>query len=84
MENTFAQGAGWLGTFLIVLAYFLITFKKIDSANKIYPLLNLFGVMGIGINVFFHKAWPAFVMELVWALIAILALIKLSRNRNLI
>lgn len=78
MENILVQAAGWAGTFLIVLAYFLISFKKIDSGNKLYSLMNLFGAIGIGINVFYHQAWPAFVMEFVWAVIAISALIKLS------
>lgn len=70
------QIAGWIGTILIVTAYFLLSFKKISSESKLYQLLNLTGAIGIGINVFYHQAWPAFVMEAVWALIAVFALVK--------
>lgn len=82
MPEIMIQTAGWLGTFLIVLAYFLVSFKKIDSGKKAYQLMNLFGAIGVGINVFFHQEWPALVMEVIWAGIAIVALINLTRKMS--
>ena len=76
------QISGWMGTLLIVAAYFLVSFKKMSTDKRIYQLMNLFGAIGIGINVFYHSAWPAFVMEIVWALIAILAFGKLMYGNN--
>ena len=80
MPEIIIQIAGWAGTFLIVLAYFLVSFKKIDSGKKAYQLMNLFGAIGVRVNVFYHQAWPALVMEIVWAGIAVMALINLSRK----
>lgn len=76
------QITGWTGTLLIVLAYFLVTYKKLESSGKIYALMNLFGAIGIGINVYFHQAWPAVIMELVWALIAVSSLIKIAAKKS--
>jgi len=45
--------------------------------------MNFFGAIGIGVNVFYHQAWPAFIMEVIWALIAVSALINLLKNKNL-
>lgn len=75
MEN-FIQIAGWIGTFLIILAYFLVSNKKVDGSNKYYQLINLFGAVGVGINVFHQHAWPALVLEIVWGIIAITSLLK--------
>jgi len=81
MNDTLIQIIGWIGTFLIVAAYFLVTYKKIDPAGRNYALMNLFGAIGIGINVFYHHAWPAVIMEIIWALIAISALVKITGKK---
>ncbi len=67
---------GWIGTCLIISAYYLISSKRLDGGSKTYQALNLFGAAGIGFNVFYHHAWPAFAMEIAWAAIAVYALVK--------
>jgi len=71
-----AQVLGWIGTVLIVVAYFLISFKKIEATDRGYQLMNLFGAVGLGVNVFYQQSWPALVLEIIWGAIAIFALIK--------
>ena len=78
MENI-AQIVGWVGTFLIVLAYFLVSYKKVDGSNKYYQLINLFGAVGVGINVFYQHAWPALALQIVWGIIAITSLLRSKR-----
>ncbi|MCK9344864.1 MAG: hypothetical protein M0P64_01910 [Candidatus Pacebacteria bacterium] len=70
------QTAGWVGSFLIVLAYFLISYKKIDAGSKAYQAMNLLGALGVGVNVFHQEAWPAVALQVVWGIIAVLALMK--------
>ena len=41
----FSQILGWIGTFLVVLAYFLVSTKKIEATSKTYQFLNLFGAI---------------------------------------
>lgn len=74
--ETLVQIAGWIGTFLILLAYFLISYKKVSGDSTTYQLMNLFGVIGVGINVFYQRAWPAVVLQLIWGIIAISALLR--------
>lgn len=73
------QIIGWAGTFLIVFAYILVSYKKVDGSSKIYQTINLFGAIGVGINVFYQQAWPAVALQIVWGIIAIIALLK--RNK---
>ncbi len=74
--ETLIQIVGWVGTFLIVLAYFLVSYKKVDGSSKIYQAMNLLGAMGVGVNVFHQQAWPAVALQVTWGIIAIVALIS--------
>lgn len=70
------QTVGWIGTILIVLAYFLVSRKYVTTESKIYQLTNLFGAAGVGINVFHQEAWPALALQINWAIIATVSLIR--------
>lgn len=74
--ETLIQIIGWVGTFLIVIAYFLISHKKVNGDSKIYQTINLLGAIGVGISVFYQRAWPALTLQIVWGIIAIIALVK--------
>lgn len=82
MAENLIQVIGWAGTALIVLAYFLNSHKKIDSANPYYQLLNLLGAVGVGINVLYHGAWPALALQVVWGTIAVISLLTHYKTRN--
>ena len=70
------QLIGWIGTLLIVLAYFLVSNKKLSGSSKYYQLLNLLGAIAVGVNVFHQQAWPALALQVIWAIIAITSLFK--------
>ena len=76
MAIYFVNIVGWTGTVLMVVAYFLVSTGKIKSNATTYQLMNLFGAIFLGTNVFYQKAWPAFAFETLWVLIAIYALIR--------
>lgn len=72
----FAQVVGWIGAFLVVLAYLLVSYKKVQGDSRIYQLMNLVGAIGVGINASYQEAWPSFAVQIVWGIIAIVALAK--------
>jgi cell division protein FtsW (lipid II flippase) len=67
---------GWLGMLLILIAYYLISSKRLEAKSILYQLFNLFGATGIVINAFYHKAFPSLALNTVWALIALWAMIS--------
>lgn len=71
----FVHVAGWVGTILIVLAYFLVSRQYITGASTLYQMMNLFGAFSMGINVFYQKAWPAVALQAIWAVIALSTLL---------
>ena len=72
---------GWGGTALIVLAYLLVSLKKVDSGSAAYQATNLLGAMGLGGNVFYEGAWPAVALQITWGAIAAVALVSILKKR---
>lgn len=72
------QTLGWLGTGVVLLAYFLISSKKLSAESMWYQAMNLFGVIGVGVSVYHQEAWSAFVLQVAWGGIALWALIKMK------
>jgi len=73
---------GWAGMILILLAYFLISTNKVGGGSKLYQTLNFFGGVGIVISTYFTKSYPAMTLNLIWALIAIATLYKITKGEN--
>jgi hypothetical protein len=69
------QIIGWVGTCLVVAAYWLISIKKIDSQSRVYLGMNLLGAISMGINVGYQRAWPALGLQIIWGGIALVSLI---------
>ena len=76
------QICGWIGTFLIVFAYYLLSTDKIDSNSSKYQWINLIGALAIGVHVLYQKAWAAVTLEVIWAIIAIGALMRVKAKRK--
>jgi len=81
----FIEIIGWSGTVLILLAYFLVSTKKIEPNQKLYQLLNLLGAGGVIINSAVHHAIPSVGLNTIWLIIALYSLITaLPKPRNLV
>lgn len=81
----FIEISGWIGMACILLAYFLVSNKKIRSASHVYQGLNAIGAINLLANAIFHYAWPLAALNVAWLIIALVALIRpakssLSRN----
>ncbi len=73
--------AGWSGAVLIVTAYGLLTAGKIASEGSAYQWLNVVGAVGVGLNGWWNNALPSVALNLVWAGIGLVALMRLGRAR---
>lgn len=78
--NILIEIIGWVGMMFIVLAYYLVSHKDIKGSSRTYQMMNLFGAIFIGFNVFYNGVWSSFALQIVWAIIAILALIRNKSN----
>jgi len=72
---------GWIGATMVVLAYALLSTKKIDS-GKIYQAMNLVAGILIVIGLYPKNAWFSFALNAVWAVIALVALIRIFSKKE--
>jgi len=76
MADLIVEVIGWIGMILILLAYLLITIKKLDSQSRTYHGMNLFGSILVGINAFVNRAYPSTASNVLWVIVAIYGLIQ--------
>jgi hypothetical protein len=67
---------GWYGMAAILLAYALVSFSVIDAGGLAFQILNGTGALGIVLISLRKKAYQPGVLNIVWALIAIAAILK--------
>jgi hypothetical protein len=77
--KTFVAWSGWLAALLILGAYSLLSFGKIQARSKIYQWMNIVGAVGFIINCAWNSAWPSVALNVVWVAIGVYAL---RRNRR--
>lgn len=78
MKNKTISFVGWYGVLAILLAYGLVTFNIVEARSYIYQLLNLTGALGIVIEATTKKDIQPAVLNIVWAIVAIIAVIQLT------
>lgn len=67
---------GWIGSVLIVGAYFFNITGKVKSTSITYILCNLAGGIFFTIHTYVHQAYPSMVVNIVWVIIATAAIAK--------
>lgn len=78
-----ANIVGISGTILIVLAYFLVQFDKLDINCATYNWLNFFGSVLLPFSLSVHFNLASFVIELFWIAASLIGLYKVWRRKNL-
>ncbi len=73
---------GWIGALLILLAYVLVTLGRLTGQSLAFQWMNLFGAAGFIINGWWHEALPSTALNLVWMLIAAVALWRLWKRKG--
>jgi hypothetical protein len=76
-KRSLAEAYGWYGAAAIVLAYALVSFKVIPADGYVYQMLNLTGAVGIIIVSIRKKAQQPAVLNTVWAIVAVAAIVGL-------
>ncbi len=77
MKNKIVEILGWYGTVAIIGAYVLVSFSILSSSSAWYQLLNLTGAIGIVIVSLQKKAYQPAVLNIIWTIIAVAALLKM-------
>ncbi|WIE75479.1 hypothetical protein [Curtobacterium sp. MCSS17_007] len=72
---------GWFGAVTVLAGYLLFSLGKIPN-GPLYQSLNLVGGLSVAINVAAHHAVPSTIVNGVWAVIAVVVLVRMARARR--
>jgi hypothetical protein len=72
-----AELVGWYGAIAIVLAYAFVSFNVIPADGWVFQLLNLTGAFGIIVISLIKGVRQSVTLNIFWAVIAVVALIRL-------
>jgi len=73
---------GWAGAALVLAAYFAVSTRRVPGDAPAFQLLNLLGALGLTVNALFYGAFPSIGVNLVWAGIAVSALLRMIKRRG--
>lgn len=77
MKKSLIEILGWYGTIAIILAYILVSFSILPANSLWYQILNGTGAIGIVLISLYKKAYQPGILNIIWALIAIIAIINI-------
>ncbi|HCI05731.1 TPA: hypothetical protein DEX28_03220 [Patescibacteria group bacterium] len=73
---------GWVGSFLIILAYYLLQTDRLEETNFKYQGINMLGALMLGVNAYSKTAWAILSLQIVWILIGIIGILKSKNSRK--
>lgn len=76
INNLAIDVVGWAGAALLVVAYGLVSARKVTGGSTAYQLLNLVGSILLMVNTAYYGAYPSTFVNVIWLLIATGALWK--------
>ncbi len=67
---------GWIGAIALLVAYALISAKRVEGDSTGYQLLNLVGSILLILNTLYYGAYPSSFLNLFWIVVALYGLRK--------
>jgi len=65
---------GWIGSVEVIAAYGLNSYQKLKSDSIVFQLLNFTGAIFLIINTIYYHAYPSAFINVVWVIIASIAI----------
>jgi hypothetical protein len=72
--ESFINIIGWIGTILYLIAYGMVSLKKVEGDSWLYQGLNFFAGILLIINTMYLRAYPSAGLNIAWVAIAVLTL----------
>jgi hypothetical protein len=70
---------GWVGAAALLIAYAMVSHKKLEGDSSTYQLLNISGSLLLAANTIFYGSYPSTFVNLIWAGIAVFSIARSKR-----
>jgi hypothetical protein len=65
---------GWAGAAALLIAYAMVSSKKLEGNSTTYQFLNIVGSLLLAANTIFYRAYPSSFVNLIWMGIAVFSI----------
>jgi len=73
------DGIGWVGAVALLIAYALVSSKRLEGDSAAFQLLNISGSILLAANTIFYGSYPSTFVNLIWAGIAVFSIAMRKR-----
>ena len=72
--------AGWVGSLLLISAYWSVSKKRMEPESFLYQSLNVIGSVLLIVNTYYYGAFPSTAVNIIWVCIGLFYIAKLKRK----
>ncbi len=78
-DHVWFDTIGWAGAVALLIAYALISFKRLEGDSTTFQFLNIGGSILLAANTIFYGSYPSTFVNLIWAGIAVFSIATRKR-----
>ena len=78
-NNVWFDTIGWAGAAALLVAYTMVSSRKLEGNSMAYQLLNIVGSLLLAANTAFYRAYPSSFVNLIWIGIAVFSIATRGR-----
>ncbi len=82
MSDVVIDSLGWLGSLLLITAYWLNSRNKINAQSSFYQTLNIFGSALLMANTVYYGAYPSSSVNVIWLFMGIYHISKILNKKK--
>lgn len=80
MNDLIINILGWIGSFLLIAAYFMNSRNLITAQSFSYQLMNVLGSIFLAVNTIYYGAYPSSAVNIIWIFIGLHYLNKTRKH----
>jgi hypothetical protein len=73
-NHVWFDAIGWVGAAALLLAYAMVSSRKLEGNSTAYQFLNAVGSLLLAANTIFYRAYPSSFVNLIWMGIAVFSI----------
>jgi hypothetical protein len=73
-SHVWFDAIGWVGATALLIAYAMVSSKKLEGDSGAYQLLNISGSLLLAANTMFYGSYPSTFVNVIWAGIAVFSI----------
>jgi hypothetical protein len=73
-SDVWFDAIGWVGAVALLIAYAMVSSKKLEGDSAAFQLLNISGSILLAANTIFYGSYPSTFVNLIWAGIAVFSI----------